>query len=546
MNSKKLMIRPIFAAGLIFGVISCAQKISYDSTSASESQTSNKMTTGTVHSFDGIATGTQEIDPLRNPERGFRSEFFIYASNRHGVFNGLDYTSGLGNAVTAYPIANMPAGAASDSLTLVQFYVYLTQEAQTDLSSTTLANLQYYFDELKNSHIKTLLRFSYDGSPLTTTKIPYTVQNIQRHLQQLTPTFTANKGQIPVVQAGFVGDWGEWGPSYYSHANYADGTSVIFKSILNAFNNERQVMARYPKLKNNALSGSVSSLPFTTADYNKVAFNNDFFTTGLQAPESDFPIGSTSYTQIKNENAAGLWMDGEIPYYSSGTGLYDFNKAMNPMTVLRVLSEHRYTSFSMRDQLNGGSKNNLQIFRNTQVSLSDIVNSGYTSIPRDTAYFTNTSGQTITRSYYDFIRDHLGYRFQIKNATYAENATRGGNFNLQLNLTNKGFSNLINSRNLYLALIDQNNVVTTISLQEDAKNWNVSTVTNSYQLTKQIAIPSTLASGQYKIGLWLPDPQSSLMYDADYAIRFANRGMTHWRDSQSKYLINVLGTISIQ
>lgn|GEM_PF-351799 len=501
---------------------------------------------GPAHTYLGLQAGEKLSDPLRNPERGFRSEFFVYVNNRQGVFNGQNYTSGLGNAITVYPLGQIPTGSSSDSLTLTQFYIYLTQEAQTDLSTTSLANIQYYFDELKNAHIKTLLRFSYDGSPLTTTKIPYTVQHIQRHLQQLTPVFALNKGQIPVIQAGFVGDWGEWGASYYNHTNYADATSVIFKSILNAADNERQVMARYPRLKNNALSGSVSWLPFTTVDYNRVAFNNDFFTTGLQAPGSDFPIGSADYTQIKNENAKGLWMDGEIPYFSNGSGPYDFNKEMNPMTVLRILSEHRYTSFSMRDQLNGGSKNNLQIWRNKQVSLSDIVNSGYSSIPRDTAYFTNANGQLVTRSYYDFIRDHLGYRFQIREARFQGNATRGSNFDIQILLTNLGFSNLINSRNLYLALIDSNNEVTTFSLQEDARNWNVSTNTASYLITKQVVLPISLPVGQYKLGLWLPDAETALKCDAEYAIRFANRGMQHWRDPQSKYLINILGTINLQ
>lgn len=539
-----LNLQRLAFAWLLVSLASCGKNIVKEVEPLLEAKKLKVSAAGPAHTYLGLHAGEQFSDPLRNPERGYRSEFFVYANNRQGVFNGQNYTSGLGNAITAYPLGQTPTGSSSDSLTLTQFYIYLTQEAQTDLSTTSLANIQYYFDELKNAHIKTLLRFSYDGSPLITTKIPYTVQHIQRHLQQLTPVFTLNKGQIPVIQAGFVGDWGEWGASYYNHTNYADATSVIFKSILNAMSNERQVMARYPRLKNNALSGSVSWLPFTTADYNRIAFNNDFFTTGLQAPGSDFPIGSADYTQIKNENAKGLWMDGEIPYFSNGSGPYDFNKEMNSMTVLRILSEHRYTSFSMRDQLNGGSKNNLQIWRNKQVSLADIVNSGYSSIPRDTAYFTNANGQLVTRSYYDFIRDHLGYRFQIREARFQGNVTRGSNFDIQILLTNLGFSNLINSRDLYLALIDGNNEVTTFSLQEDARNWNVSTNTASYLITKQVVLPTSLPMGQYKLGLWLPD--AALKYDAEYAIRFANRGMQHWRDPQSKYLINILGTINLQ
>lgn len=546
MRTIKFNLQCLAFVGLALLATSCSKEIVKDGISTEKPEIKKMSDTTAVHTYAGLQAEDQSRDPLRNPERGYRSEFFVYASNRQAVFNGQNHTSGLGNAVTAYPLGQTPTGAPSDSLTLSQFYIYLTQEAQTDLSTTSLSNIQYYFDELKNAHIKTLLRFAYDGSPLTTTKIPYTVQHIQRHLQQLTPVFAANMGQIPVIQAGFVGDWGEWGASYYNHTNYADATSVIFKSILNAANNQRQVMARYPRLKNNALTGSVSWLPFTSSDYSRVAFNNDFFTTGLQAPGSDFPIGSADYTQIKNENAAGLWMDGEIPYYSNGTGPYDFNKAMNPMTVLRILSEHRYTSFSMRDQLNGSSKNNLQIWRNTQVSLADIVNSGYSSIPRDTAYFTNMSGQLVTRSYYDFIRDHLGYRFQVQRATFEKNVTRGSNFAIQISLRNIGFSNLINSRNLYLALIDSNNQVTTFSLQEDARSWNVSTQTAAYLLSKQIALPNNLPAGQYKLGLWLPDSDAGLKYDADYAIRFANRNIQHWRDPQSQYLINILGTINLQ
>lgn len=549
-NHSTIVKNIAFIVLYLFLLISCKREIAEIENLKITRPRSLSTVPLTTKDFQGLHASDLLTDPLRNPERGFRSEFMVYAHNRNGVFSdNRDFSTGLGNAVRDYPLLQMPEGVANDSLTLAQFYIYLTQEALTDLSSNSLNNIQYFFDELKAAKIKAVLRFAYDGTPLLweQPRIPYSVQNIQRHLTQLKPILLANKAQIPVIQAGFVGDWGEWGDSYYKHANYADGTSVIVKSILNALNNERQILVRYPSIKNKALSGSTTTLPYTTADYNRTGFCNDFFTTGLQAPNSDFPIGSTSYNQERDENKSSkLWMDGEIPYYSDGTGTYDFNKTMNVMTALRILSEHRYTSFSMRDQRTGGIKNNLQIWRNTQISLQDIINSGYNTIPRDTAYFKNANGVIVTRSVYDFVRDHLGYRFQFQQVKYPSEATLGSNISIQIRLTNKGFSNLINSRDVYLALVDDNNDVTTIPLDEDAKNWDVSTITPSYTINKTIKIPEGLANGNYKIGLWLPDKESNWKLDADYAIKFANKDLTFWKDAQSKYLINVFGTINLQ
>ena len=49
--------------------------------------------------------------------------------------------------------------------------------------------------------------------------------------------------------------------------------------------------------------------------------------------------------------------------------------------------------------------------------------------------------------------------------------------------------------------------------------------------------------GNFKVGLWLPDPTPPLELNAKYTIRFANKGLVIWQDATKRYTVNVLGTV---
>src|ERR1051326_1346738 len=96
-------------------------------------------------------------DPIDNPERGFRFEFIMRASNLTNPYFGADYSSGFSNI-----LQSEDANYGNNKIRLAQVYFYLTDYLQGNyISPAAYSNIQYIFDQLKASGVKALLRFAY-------------------------------------------------------------------------------------------------------------------------------------------------------------------------------------------------------------------------------------------------------------------------------------------------------------------------------------------------------------------------------------------------
>lgn len=93
-------------------------------------------------------------------------------------------------------------------LTLVQAYCYLTEFADRAISDEKLALLQASLDNLRHRGLKAVLRFAYERD--MGLKEGPTVDWILRHMEQLEPLSRRHVDVIYVLQAGFIGAWGEW------------------------------------------------------------------------------------------------------------------------------------------------------------------------------------------------------------------------------------------------------------------------------------------------------------------------------------------------
>lgn len=129
-------------------------------------------------------------------------------------------------------------------------------------------------------------------------------------------------------------------------------------------------------------------------------------------------------------------------------------------------------------------------------------------LPMSDGYFESESGKHIWRSYYEYIRDHLGYRIELQSAKLdRENDRLKG----EIRLINRGFSAPVNPRTVYLRLDNW-----AIALDCEIRKW--------YSGTEQIlkidaALP---VSGSCRAGLWLPDESPVLRDIPEYAVRCAN------------------------
>ena len=163
---------------------------------------------------------------INNPERGFR----------HEIDRGC--TDGIDNKTLAQ--------LAQYNLTVAQTYCYLPNTST--LSAATIASMDAAFNSLRRNGIKALWRFAYDRN------MPgenyYTADTIMGHISQLSTPFKQHHDALYVLQAGFIGSWGEWHSSQTNiHANASAVSSIVEAELFELLPSDRKINVRVPVYK---------------------------------------------------------------------------------------------------------------------------------------------------------------------------------------------------------------------------------------------------------------------------------------------------------
>lgn len=472
---------------------------------------------------NGITPDTTEIKgkkALVNPERGYHLESNYFIHNLKNPFHPYAYPKGW------IDDQNTRFNSQADGITALQLYIYLTEYVGKDISADAFDNMQLLFDDIKKKGYKVILRFAYDVDYGSTTAA---FSDVFRHLDQLEPFIKKNIGLIAIWQIGFIGAWGE-GHSSPMTTDYVN-RSRLTRRILDIFS-DRQTTLRYPSQRN--------KLDLPAIYIKRMGYNNDYFTASEhpKAPGNDYIFNSPEYEQVKKESPYVQVM-GEIPYAEATEwGLHSIISVPN---TLKILRDHHYSLFDIT-QNNELNISHWKKFPLTAEQLRPW------NILFDESYFME-AGKNCSRSAYDFIRDHLGYRFYIDTAA-TKYVVDGNNIGYSIVIKNTGFSAPHNPRPVYLLLIDdKNKIVQQQQLSDDPRNWQPFDVnTDDYKIMwHQIKGSITLsAKGSFKIGLWLPDPEAELQYIPSYSIQFANDGMGIWKDKENRYRVNIVGEVQVQ
>ena len=120
------------------------------------------------------------------------------------------------------------------------------------------------------------------------------------------------------------------------------------------------------------------------------------------------------------------------------------------------------------------------------------------------------------------IRRNLGYRLVLKEASLPLTIRPGGTLSLNIRLSNDGFAAMYNPRSLYVVLLGGGKRFEAPVTNIDPRRW----VPGQEQtINVSLALPTTIPTGTYQLGLWLPDASSSLRNSPAYAVRFANNNV---------------------
>ncbi len=506
--------------------------------------------------------GIRSFDPrgrdgLRNPERGLRIETLIAeppGAQTWGPAHHLKdkITSGYRDQWWILDAQRYePYG-----LTLAQTYCYLDEFVGKPISAEKLLLLQKSFDNLRKNGLKAVLRFAYEKN-MSRTGGP-TLQNILEHLEQLTPIIRKNTDVIFVMQAGFVGAWGEWHSSTHGLENDREALAAIITKVLDVLPAGRMTQVRVPKYKRWVLSqpilGGHQIVNAQTAHTNtpaaRIGFNNDGFLAGhtcggtwTEAPHFSNP-GNPEFDYMTEESPY-VPIDGEL-FWSDQGGKVDGLRAAIRMRL------HHYSSFSLAHSFSEreGKPYSIDDWMKTPLTVEQVRNA---KLPISDGYFTDADGNDVPRTQFEYIRDHLGYRLELQRAKFPESVKAEGVLTVKVELINRGFGVIHNPRPVNFVLIgdDDDSVVEFQAKDAAPRTWQPYQPGDAeykplgHTFGIQSRLPREIKPGWYQLGLWMPDAHETLRMDARYAIRVANRDVHWWSNTAGSYGANILGVIQI-
>ncbi len=203
---------------------------------------------------------------IQNPERGFT------ITNSTGMVAG---------QVTPYePLEADWLQQVARAQRLVFRYFGLKAWRTTDIPAEILQKIDDDFAAIRAAGLKCIPRFTYSadiGEP----DAPLSI--ILRHLDQLKPILRKNKDVIAVMQAGFIGAWGEWHSSTNNNETLEHKRAVLMK-VLEVLPVDRMVQLRTPRYKQEIFGlpfDSTAAIPpsraFSGEPLARVGHHNDCF-----------------------------------------------------------------------------------------------------------------------------------------------------------------------------------------------------------------------------------------------------------------------------
>ncbi|GAA2522362.1 DUF4832 domain-containing protein [Winogradskya humida] len=371
-----------------------------------------------------------------------------------------------------------------EHISLVMCMFYLTPYKHSPISDAALKQFQQQADVVRSAGLKMVVRFAYTadmgGDDATSDRI-------LAHIDQLAPVLRANADIIHVLQAGFIGAWGEW---YYtqnfgnlgqiSPADWANRKAILDK-LLTVLPADRMLQVRTMAYKQTlydpdpvsdaeAYSGTIPA---------RLGHHNDCF---LAAADD---MGT-----FRNPNAEYPYLEADTRYVAMGGETCAKNSPRTDCpTAVQELTQFHY----------------------------NFLNEDY----HPDVLASWSSGGCI-----DTIRRSLGYRFTLVSGSYPDTAAPGGTLPITFTVRNDGWSAPANPRDAALVLRNTETGINYLRfLSTDPRHWAPGTTTTA---TETVSL-NGLAPGTYDLLLDLPDPGARLAGRPEYSIHLANENL--WEPS---------------
>ncbi|WGL96423.1 DUF4832 domain-containing protein [Arsenophonus nasoniae] len=178
--------------------------------------------------------------------------------------------------------------------------------------------------------------------------------------------------------------------------------------------------------------------------------------------------------------------------------------------------------------------------RKAVIDLKQFENAGFVC---DRDYFWDQTKQSYTtRSAFEYIRDHLGYRLTLEEATYPVFVKIGDYFALKFSLKNYGFARPVNNRPIAIVFLDGQDEIQWQLFMPAGAELCAAGRGYIFSIACQLG---NIKSGKYLLALWLPDESPMLRDCPQYDIQLANGGSNFRLIETEKHRFNVFAEVQV-
>ena len=151
----------------------------------------------------------------------------------------------------------------------------------------------------------------------------------------------------------------------------------------------------------------------------------------------------------------------------------------------------------------------MSLWAETDVTPKDLDELGVGYSPN---WFVDRDGDEVKRTYFEYVRDHLGYRLEGKTMNIKGDLVPDGKLDIKMALVNNGFAAPFNMSADFVILDDKNNIVSSVTAGDVLKWYNKDEV-ETHNIEASLKLPE--ASGKYKLALHIYNSAGDTAYLAN-------------------------------
>ncbi|MBR2283183.1 MAG: DUF4832 domain-containing protein [Ruminococcus sp.] len=463
---------------------------------------------------------TEYVGTISNPAAGYTTTSWY--TLKPGEVKILDPSGSL--VLFFIDIGAYSSGANGTTTENADGTTTYTEGTDYDLDDSFFESLRGTFENCRKNGSMIALRFRYDATGKDAPE-PSSFDQVLAHIQQVKSSGILEEYAdiLAFVESGTVGKWGEQHGGKYTSL---DHKVQILDAWVNAVPDEIPVTVRTPDIFAKWAGIERSQLDDDTV-YEAAEISSDSSALRLLSKRiglyNDGYMGSDSdLGTFANRETETNWL-GRVctnTYYGGEfSGAIDFAKQYDTYLPENAIPEMYKTHLSY---ING---NIFQLYK-------DYTFGGEYDVPGcdNSAYY----GQTV----FQFIRDHIGYRFVLRRSELSESAVQGGELAVNFSVENTGFANPIPPAAASV-LLERDGVYYQCELDDVfmANSW-LSQTTSEEDLS--FTVPGGIEPGEWNVYLKITMGNNGLDQLNMRSVRFANEGV--WNSSLGA---NLLGKVTI-